>query len=371
MSQMSQDKRQIIYFPYIFLSRIRSVTYLDFVVQNLKETLESIQENNLKDTIRNMMRQNRIFGKIIEDIGIVQIKGRNDFRPLGSEEKKKVGELRATLFLGGVAKCNTVDGPNAGHYILTSDNFKLLFQNFVLGDPHIGYASGKIVRLSDFGYRVSDIVYEKPLCVLTNSFSCDEKLLNALEQLKKRNRQKYRLILRATDAVMNAYSNSDDLSNASRVLEFSRAFEILFELPERDQRMKFKEAIERYCEPAGERKRRYLSERSNNNKADEVGSRHVMWADRFYVLRNHIIHGESIPDKRFSFYTQLHWDLALWFFLVSVKQIINESIGKQIFFDSIRSKDDKFAYDDGLLRAETEKAARKLFKMRHEKTKQP
>ena len=122
--------------------------------------------------------------------------------------------------------------------------------------------------------------------------------MRKLEGLKRKKRKLYRLILRASEALMNAYTNSEDVSFESRILELSRAFEILFKLPEKQQRKVFKSSIKKYCEPAGERIRRYLSERPGNIKVPERGSRQVMWADRFYTLRNHIIHGES--ENEFS-----------------------------------------------------------------------
>jgi hypothetical protein len=364
LDQIQQNKLQIVYFPYIFLGRVRSVTFLDVMVRNLEETLKEIKEDNLKAKLQSLMDQNRVFGKPIKGIGIVDIKGRYGFRPLKPGEENRVNELRIVLFLAGVAKCNTEDGPNVGHFMLTSDNFRIVFQNFILESSYTGYTSGKIVQTSDFGYKISEITYEKPPYVLKNSYSCEENFLKVLGQLRRKNRKTYRLILRAADAVMNAYTNSEDVSNGSRILELSRAFEILFRLPDRDQRKELKKAINKYCEPAGERKRKYLSERSAKKKEIEIGSRQVMWADRFYTLRNHIIHGENIPHKSYFFYGQPHHHLGLWFFLVSVKKIINESMGKTIFYDSVKCESDKFIYDNGFFRAATESAVKTLLKMR-------
>lgn len=362
LHQAQQNKRQIIYFPYIFLGRVRSVTFLDVTVRHLEDTLKDIKEDDLKAKTQNLMDQNRVFGKPIKGIGIIDIKGRDGFRPLKPGEENRMRELRTVLFLVGMAKCNIEDGPNVGHLMLTSDNFRIVFQNFVLDSPYTGYPSGKIVQTSDFGYRISEITYEKPPYVLKNSFSCDEKFLKVLEQLRRKSRKTYRLILRAADAVMNAYTNSDDVSNGSRILELSRAFEILFELPEVDQRKELKEAINKYCTPPGERKRSYLSERLRGKKKYEKGSRQFMWADRFYVLRNHIIHGENIPHKSYSFYGQPHHHLGLWFFLISVKKIINESMGKPIFYDTIKCESDKFVYDNGFLKAATARVVKEIFK---------
>ncbi|HUU39650.1 MAG TPA: hypothetical protein VMW42_01780 [Desulfatiglandales bacterium] len=344
---MDSNKFQIAYFPYLFLNRFHSIALLGVKVWNSTGLLNRITDETLRHKVATLVAQNRILGKPIKDIGIVDIGGGHDFRPLTPSEDKKMNEIRIVLFLAGMAECNTREGPNAGHHMLTSDNFKIVYQNFKLDSPYTGYASGRIVRASDFGYKIAKITYEKPPYVLKNSFSCEEKFLNKLEQLRHKKRKTYRLILRASNSVMNAYTNSEDVSSESRILEFSRAFEILFELPEKEPRKKFKEAIEKYCEPLGERKKRYLSERPNQKKKPETKSRHVMWADRFYTLRNHIIHGGNITDKRFLFYDQPHYQLALWFFLVAVKQIVNEVLGSKIFYDSVKCQSGTFVYDNG------------------------
>lgn len=361
---MQQTKLQIVYCPYLFLDRIRSVTFSDLTVRNVEDALARLQDSNLKKSVQALMNQNRILGKPIKNNGIIEIRGRDSFSPLKPAEEKKIRELRCALFLAGTAECNIDDGVNAGLYMLTSENFRIVFQNFILESPYTGYTSGKIVRVSDSGYKISEITYEKPPYVVKNTFSYEKKFLNVLEQLRNKKRKTYRLILRATDAVMNAYANSEDVSHDSRILELSRAFEILFDLPERDQRKMFKELIEKYCEPKGEKKRRYSSERPGGKKVSETGSRQVMWADRFYTLRNHIIHGENIADKRYFFHGQPHFQLGLWFFLVSVKQIINQSIQKKLFYDSIKCESGRLVYDNGLLRAATEKAVKTLLKMR-------
>ena len=324
---MESDKLQIAYFPYLFLNRYKSIQFLDFTVWNFKEFILRIGNEALKDKIRTLIAQNQISGRPIEDVGIIDIRGRDNFRPLTDIEIKRCNELRVVLFLAGIAKCNTDEGYNAGHSTLTSDNFKMLFQNFRLDSLYTGYTIGGIVRHSDYGYKISEIKYEKPNYVLKNPFSFQENYLQKLVRLRNKNRKLYRLIIRATDAIMNAYSNSEDVSHESRILEMCRAFEILFQLPESQQRKSFKESIQKYCEPPKNRRWRYASERLAKKRESETGSQHVIWADRFYTLRNHIIHGENIRKSEFSYRKQPHFQIGLWFFLIAVKRIINEALG--------------------------------------------
>lgn len=368
MDRIKQNNLQIVYCPYIVLDKVRHATFMNITIRNMNDTLQMIKNDGLRKRVQDLLKQNKRLGKPIEDMGIIQIGKQNDFHPLNSNENRKISEFRAALFLAGTAECNTRGGLNAGFSILTSENFKVVFQNFKLDSPYTGYTSGIIVRMSDYGYKISEIAYEKPHYVLNNSFSFDEKLLKALEQCKRKKREVYRIIVNATDALMNAYSNSEDVSNGSRILELSRAFEILFQLPEREQRKAFKEAIQKYCEPDGEKKCRYSSERSGGKKEFEIRSPQVMWADRFYVLRNHIIHGEIIRARDYSFKSQLHWDLGLWFFLVSVKKVINEALAETTFYDSVEFRSGRFIYDNGFLKEATEKAVNTLLKMRQKPT---
>jgi nicotinamide mononucleotide adenylyltransferase len=345
---MESDKLQIVYFPYLFFHKYEFVEFLDLTVSNFNKYIGRIEDETLKDKVRTLVFQNQILGRPIESVGVVDIKGRDNFRPLTDSEIKKIHELRTIFFLAGIAKCNTDIGLNSGHSALTSDNFKIIIQNFKLDSAHTGYTIGGIVRLSDYGYKISEIKYEKPNYVLKNPFSFQENYLQTLVRLRNKNRKLYRLIIRATDAIMNAYSNSEDVSHESRILEMCRAFEILFQLPESHQRKAFKEAIQKYCEPPETRKWRYTSERSGKKRESEKGSRHVFWADRFYTLRNHIIHGEAIRRTELSFYNQTHCQIALWFFLIAVKQLINEAFGKKCFYDYIKYETGKFIYDNGI-----------------------
>ena len=74
-----------------------------------------------------------------------------------------------------------------------------------------------------------------------------------------------------------------------------------------------------------------------------------MWADRFYTLRNHIIHGEQLRNSEFSFFGQPHYHLGVLFFIASVKKILNDTLGNNIFHDTIRYKSGQFEYDNCLV----------------------
>jgi hypothetical protein len=248
---------------------------------------------------------------------------------------------------------------HAGLMMVTAENFNVVYQNFKVGSDHTAFETGRIVNIKRGGYKVGKVKYEIPKHILTPNFDYDDKLLNSLQEIKKRKPKFFRIIVRATDALMNSYKNSDDVSYESRILEQARAFEILFNLPDHDQRKEFKDKIEKYCALKDERKRWYKSERFNK-KVVEVGTKHKMWADRFYTLRNHIIHGEVIRNKEYIFSGQRHYDIALWFFIASVKQLINEGLKSKIFYDVVKFESGKFKYESQHIRQAVEQAMKEL-----------
>jgi hypothetical protein len=309
---------------------------------------ERIADDKLRKYVSELLAENRCDGKPIQDIAIISFLNKTLFSPLTKKEYNKIDKLRKVLFLASVSHSNIYVGPNAGLDMVTSDNFSVVYQNFQLDSSSTAYNVGRLVRIKSGGHKLGEIIYESPRFLLRNKYQIDRELFNALLILSKKKPRKFDLIVRATDAMMNGYSNSDDVSYEARILEQSRAFEILLQLPEKDQRKIFKEYAAKYCNAEQEKQYKYKSERANGKSTLEQGSKQVFWADRFYTLRNHIIHGESINDKSFIFFGQAHYHLALWFFLVMTKRIINESLKEPLFFDFIRNEAGKFKYDRGI-----------------------
>ena len=125
----------------------------------------------------------------------------------------------------------------------------------------------------------------------------------------------------------------------ARVLLQMSASEILLHLPNRNQRKAFKDIVESSTGLAGGKQYVYFSERSGGRKERGKRTIKVMWADRFYSLRNHIIHGNSPPASEYNFNhrgwsNQRHVDRALWFFIILVKHQIEKSL-RHSFLDDI------------------------------------
>ncbi len=343
-------QHQVIYFPYLCF-KYSPINFGGMILWNFdKEKDGFIKDDPLKKYIQVLLESNTSNSRPIQDIAVFSEK-----IPNFQYSKRKVqlaGELRLVLFLCVTAHRNTHDGENAGHFMATSENFTHMFQNFQLGGEFTAFTSGSIVQITSGGYKVGEIKYEKPPYVLQGNYRMDEELFSSLKTLKRHNIKIYRRILVASEAFMNGYYNSHEMSYDSRILQQSRAFEVLLQLPEQGQRKDFKGKIKQYCLPRDkqyQKRFRYLSERSGGRKEPETEMKIVMWADKFYTLRNRIIHGDNIKSQDYLFNDQRHWDISLWVYLLLIKKIINEGLGREIFYDEVLWKKEKFVYENGSL----------------------
>jgi hypothetical protein len=359
-----QQHLQITYLPYLFMAERAAMAIGPATIWNFnREKGTRIPNEALREYVTRLLEANVYLDKPIRGIAVLSLRGHGAFLPATRTDVRLIEETRLLLFLCSVSASNIYSGENAGHYMVTAENFTVTYQNFQPGNRWTGYSSGRIVTIRGGGYEVGKVHYEKPPYVLANGASLDDELLAGLNRVKRRNRRQYRRILRATDAFMNGYYNSPDVSREARVLQQARAFEILFELPDRDQRKEFKVRVAKFCPCRDRRQFRYLSERAAGGRhAWETGTRPVYWADRFYTLRNHIIHGDNVKPGEFVHGRQNHEDLALWFFLLSVKYVINDILRQRLFYDELRWESSRLQYHPNRWHRSLERAVEKALK---------
>lgn len=333
---------QITYFPYLALKEIEELNFGGFKVWNPKKKLaEYIPDESLRNQVKTLLSTNIRGGRVIEDMGVVSI-GDTDFREFNLEEYQSINELKLLLFLSFLARNNVIaDGPNGGWMVATSENFSPVFQNFQLGSDDIAESAGFIVNLGIGGYKISQTQFKAPSHVIeTMRFSLDGKLITQLLSLKNRHKGLYNRILRATDLLFESYFNDSNVSQNTRILLQVSSYEVLLDLPESGQRRVLKNEIGRLINTRPDKYITYSYERldrasRNMVRVKERKSIKCMWADRFYTLRNHIIHGNKIRSSDFLFYYQRHMDVAVKFFVLTVKKLINEKKGTKIFHDEI------------------------------------
>jgi len=233
--------------------------------------------------------------------------------------------------------------PNAVHFMATPENFNETYQNFVIGNERVTDNTGDILRFSHMGLKLGEFQYTRPgYLPKLMDFRYDKELLEFILKLNHRRPQISRRIFNATEMFFESYYNSSSLSVNARVLLQASAFEILLHLPNRNQRKIFKDQIESITGLSGEKQYVYYSERGEKT-IRETRTMKGIWADRFFSLRNHIIHGNSPPAKEYIFShrgwsQQRHIDLGLMFFIVLVKRQIEKNL-HHAFSDNIIWRD--------------------------------
>lgn len=318
-----------------------------------------------REVIDKFMNANIRHKRPVTDMGLVMIGDKFDFRAFTTEEKQLCQEVRLLLFLGSASYSSTMErGPNTGHYVATSENFSLIEQNFEFDGQYTSVRDGYIIEKLIGGYKVGEITFPTPDYTPNPiSFRHDVKLISNMLRLRKTQKRMYRRIMRATELLMQSYYNDTKLSQPARILTMAAAYETLFELPETGQRKKLKAEFERMFAHKGDPMVTFISHYEKGKAVKVRKSVKVYWADRFYQLRNSIIHGSPMKPSDYVFRgVQRHFDIAVLFFVLAIKQMIGEKPGIKPTHDFIKwdkngGKDDAddveyegFIYDKGDLR---------------------
>jgi hypothetical protein len=268
---------------------------------------------------------------LINDIGVVYVR-RCDFRKFNDKELGLVREVRHLLFLSCLSKNNTCKyNCNSGHKMFTADNFDIIYQNFILEGDSFSERSGEIINFSRSGYRLGNIVYQRPGFVPTPlRFEIDNDLLAHLIELKGKKPKIYGRILNATEIFFGSYYNSHYVSRNARILLQMNSFEMLLQFPKVKQREYFRRTIKNLTVHNADRE--YIYNVKDKGKIIEPlrGHKYTLkeiWADQFYSLRNKIIHGQRVDDDDFIFKkSQCHYNIAVLFFILLIKKQIEKSL---------------------------------------------
>lgn len=328
---------QIVYFPYLSLSNRDELRFGNLVVWNVDRLLNTrVPDKEMRDRVRALLRMNRTAGReaenpaVIPGMGVVSI-GNTDFRPFTRAQIGRIKEVQLRLFLGGLSNnAGLKANANAGHWIYTTENFTFATQNFDLTSPYVSETSGVIVETRIGGLTIEKTRWFRPSHVPHPSpFRTDSTLLDQLEWVKRKNRVLYRRILRAAAVFMESYYNAANVDINARVLLQVMAFEVLLDLPENEQRKHFKEQLGKLCRVRGDRRdrtRAFRSERAGGRMVTERGNVKAMWADRFYTLRNHLIHGSKVLPSEYVFKGKQHHLIAgPVVFIGALKALINQA----------------------------------------------
>lgn len=345
MSSPNDPVFELAYFPYIGLRGVQEIRFGRMSVWNSSLLPIRVADPALRERIEALLHMNRTTAhasrdsRPLEDIGIVTI-GSRSFERLNETEGRQLRELRYALFLCGLTHNARMSGPNAGHSSYTSENFDLVRQTFDMSGEFFAENTGVIVHFRIMGYKVSETRFPKPSYVPQPSrFHSDERLLKQLAWLRRRDRALYRRVMRAAAVFLESYYNTAAVDIGARILLQASAFEILLDLPEGSPRKTFKDRVEELANNLGERRYRYKFDTPGGLKPDARSLKGI-WADRFYTLRNHIIHGEQVRHPEYLFRgAQHHLLIAPIFFVLLTQRLIDrvrQAMGSPpVFFDRV------------------------------------
>lgn len=202
--------------------------------------------------------------KLLRTITILSPKGEiGIFRELTSEEKSRVWKIAHILAFTAVSyPCI---------FPVNSDAFLVYLQNFTPSEDGVAIHGTYYSKLNLVKFMKPPYIKKGILPIN----SLDSKLLEALGQasLVKEDKVTTR-IMRSLEWYYYAHSEAESISEFSKIVMMSTAFEMLLDLPE-DKRRNFRKRI-----------------------SDLVDSMLDEWAKEFYDLRSAIVHGALMNVER-------------------------------------------------------------------------
>ncbi len=274
----------------------------------------------------------------IKGMGIISTEKESE-KQLDKIDREKVNDARLILFISFLARNNTVT-PNAnyGHSMASSENFAPVHFSVVVGSQYITEHAGFAVRSWHGGIDINKNMFIRPRHVPTPRFNIEADLINALTTLRLRKKKDFRKIISAIEVFYESFYNSPEVSHNARILLQASAFEILLNTKNGKGRKEVKAYLKRVANYPDDKIISFKSER-DGKFVTEKGTVREKWADSFFTLRNHIIHGNLPKDAEYMFGKwQRHFDIALYFFIFCIKRKIEESLKKDIFGDDVSWK---------------------------------
>jgi hypothetical protein len=274
----------------------------------------------------------------ISGIGIISTDRLTDVE-ICDEDRLVINDARLIVFISFIAHQNTlVHNFNSGHSMASSENFAPIYFSTVVGDRIMTELGGFVVSSWHGGISIEENMIIRLRHVPKPKFAMDIKLLETLILLRERKKLVFRRFISAIEIFFESYYNAPEVSHNARILLQASAFEILLGSKTSEGRRDLKLFLKVKATYPDDEKLSFSSERKNGC-VTEIGTIKEQWADRFFTLRNHIIHGKVPTESEFYFGEwQRHFDIALYFFVFCLKRKLEEELGEEIFGDDVEWK---------------------------------
>lgn len=321
---------ELVLMPYLDLGATSQLRFGAVTLWNADEVDRRVSDAAARTRVREIVTMYRQRGgrqpasAPLRHVGLLS-HGATDLRVFTDREYRDLTEFRSVMFLACLGSNVVRAGRNSGFSLYTTENFDIIRQRFALDSDSFAETAGVLVQITALGYSLKDVHFTLPPYVNRPSqLNFDETLLRELRRLRRVNTELYRRILRATGAFIESYYNAPSVNVGARILLQAAAFEALLDLPERNGRLAFKDHCDRLLARKGERRYRYKIEVGNRTQ-DESRTLKGIWADRFFTVRNHIIHGNVVHAREFVFRgAQHHVVVAPMVFVLLIHRLIDE-----------------------------------------------
>ncbi|HKQ73221.1 MAG TPA: hypothetical protein VJ810_05795 [Blastocatellia bacterium] len=310
---------QFAYFPYFPSPNIK-------IVDVKVNRIHIFNFAELKDKYINDLRiRNRIQqlcsmyvdsnGEPSNQIAIAVIDDNYSFNVLSNEQIEDLHNYAMALLF-----CSLVNNKQNGAW--ASEHFKLYHQNFDLTSDMITYETGSYIKLAHT-VRVSEKKFHSPDYVFDSIFySFDKKLFAALANLIDAGNPDDQFIFKALDWVKLAFSNSEGVSMANRLVMLCTAFEVFFKLPRNNKEAEF---VQRLGDLLGVSTMELLDDnhsivgtghpkisRKTKDGRDKMETIYGWWARDFYWVRSEIVHTGDLASEDYVNHNKVpHHELAL------------------------------------------------------------
>ncbi len=235
-------------------------------------------------------------GRPVEDISIAMI----DSDPLAELSPKQRAIIRraidALTFASIIPDLRTIlSTANTSIGVPNSERFQLVTQMFKDTQPFVAISSGGTRHT----WGINEIHFCTSWHAGSSHYRTDENLLTGLGKLLKGSRGAMfrERVFRAIEWFRLAHSGNDETSDQSRVVMMATAFEVLLEPADRFQKRLLMTQALHDLTARDNLKRKTLAISNKTITVNAVAA----WLDRFYRLRNDIVHGSRITPTQLAY----------------------------------------------------------------------
>jgi len=291
MSDLMSDNLQISFLPWVEFKEsvsIGPITFWPYYIEANKRVSDQEIKKHLDKYFKSYVDHK---GKPVNKITVCS-HGEADFRCLNSHENQDIRYAVDALIFATIAPIikMAVCANNRSWAPPSSNVFELITQYFEPGSDDI---TVKVGSLTSGGWKIGEIAFPKPWTTIGVFASADKELIKGFDNCfsSRFSVDVRERLFRSLYWFWMAHIEGSHVSELSKIVMMTTAFEILLQFPRWNKSNYFMDYIERHIASD-----EFLKEERDTHKGEKcTHSLAGWWASDFYKLRNQIVHGDYIP----------------------------------------------------------------------------